>query len=52
MNIAGPQINGKSVPLEEATWLFLKDLAEGKMSYGKAAYDAVVKAYPQPESGQ
>jgi ribose transport system substrate-binding protein len=48
MNIAGPQIDGKPVPLEEATWIFLKDLVEGKMSYGNAAYDAVVKAYPQP----
>jgi ABC-type sugar transport system substrate-binding protein len=49
MNIAGPQINGQSVPLEEATWIFAKDLMEGKMSYGKAAYDAVAKTYPNPK---
>ncbi len=47
MRIAGPQINGKPVPLEEATWIFLKDLYLGKMSYGKRAYDAIAKAYPE-----
>ncbi len=46
MRIAGPRIDGKSVPLEQATWLFLKDLYLGKSTYGKAAYDAVAKAYP------
>jgi ABC-type sugar transport system substrate-binding protein len=49
MNIAGPQINGEAVALETATWIFIKDLLEGKMSYGKAAYDAVAKAYPKAE---
>jgi ABC-type sugar transport system substrate-binding protein len=49
MNIAGPQINGEAVALETATWLFIKDLYEGKMSYGKAAYDAVAPAYPKAE---
>jgi ABC-type sugar transport system substrate-binding protein len=52
MNIAGPQINGKPVPLDEATWIFLKDMFEGKMSYGNAAYDAIVKAYPKSTSEQ
>jgi ribose transport system substrate-binding protein len=51
MNIAGPQINGESVPLEQATWIFIKDLYDGKMSYGKAAYDSVAKAYPNAEAG-
>jgi ribose transport system substrate-binding protein len=46
MRIAGPQINGKPVPLEQATWIFAKDLYLGKMTYGKAAYDATAKAYP------
>jgi ABC-type sugar transport system substrate-binding protein len=49
MNIAGPKINGEFVPLEQATWIFIKDLYEGKMSYGKAAYDAVAKTYPKAE---
>lgn len=47
MQIAGPRIDGKPVPLEQATWIFIKDLYQGKMSYGKAAYDAVAKAYPK-----
>jgi ribose transport system substrate-binding protein len=51
MNIAGPQINGEPVPLEQATWIFIKDLYDGKMSYGKAAYDSVAKAYPNAEAG-
>lgn len=46
MRIAGPRIGGKPVPLEEATWIFIKDLYLGKNSYGKAAYDAIAKAYP------
>lgn len=46
MRIAGPQINGKPVPLEQATWIFLKDLYLGKGTYGKAAYDSIAKAYP------
>jgi ABC-type sugar transport system substrate-binding protein len=49
MNIAGPRINGQPVPLEDATWIFIKDLYEGKMSYGKAAYDAVAPVYPNAE---
>jgi ABC-type sugar transport system substrate-binding protein len=47
MRIAGPRIDGKPVPLEQATWIFIKDLYQGKMSYGKAAYDSVAKAYPE-----
>ena len=46
MRIAGPQINGRPVPLPEGTWVFMKDLADGKMSYGKAAFDSFAKAYP------
>jgi ABC-type sugar transport system substrate-binding protein len=46
MRIAGPQIDGKPVPLEQATWIFLKDLYLGKMTYGKWAKDAIAKAYP------
>ncbi|MDR0562030.1 MAG: sugar ABC transporter substrate-binding protein [Spirochaetaceae bacterium] len=52
MRIAGPQINGEPVPLEDATWIFMKDLYEGKMSYGKAIYDAMAKAYPQAAEGK
>ncbi|HUX36510.1 MAG TPA: sugar ABC transporter substrate-binding protein [Rectinemataceae bacterium] len=47
MRIAGPQINGKPVPLEQATWIYMKDLYTGKMSYGKWAKDAIAKAYPE-----
>jgi hypothetical protein len=49
MQVAGPQINGQPVALEQATWIFMKDLYDGKMSYGKAVYDAVAKAYPTAE---
>jgi ABC-type sugar transport system substrate-binding protein len=50
MKIIGPQIDGQLVPLEQATWIFMKDLYEGKMSYGKAVYDSVAKAYPEQET--
>jgi ABC-type sugar transport system substrate-binding protein len=49
MNIASSQINGKVVPAEDATWMIIKDLCEGKMSYGKATYDIVAKTYPKSE---
>ena len=47
MQIVGPQINGKGYPLEEATYMLLKDLAEGNLTYGHVITDAIQKAYPQ-----
>jgi ribose transport system substrate-binding protein len=49
MRIAGPMLNGKLLPLEQATWTFIKDLYAGKLSYGKVVYDALTKAYPVGE---
>ena len=49
MRIAGPQINGQPIPLPEGTWIFMKDLTDRKMSYGKAAFDAIAKALPGQE---
>ncbi len=46
MQIVGPQINGEQVPLEEATYMLLKDLYDGNLSYGSVITDAIKKAYP------
>jgi len=46
IRITGPQINGQPIPLPEGTWIFMKDLTDGKMSYGKVAFDSFAKAYP------
>ena len=47
MQIVGPQINGEGYPLEEATYMLLKDLSEGNLTYGHVITDAIQKAYPQ-----
>ncbi len=46
MQIVGPKINGAQVPLEKATYTLLKDLYNGKASYGKWIKDSIQKAYP------
>lgn len=45
MQIVGPKIQGKDVPLEVATYTLLKDLYEGKASYGSVIQDSIQKAY-------
>ncbi len=46
IQIVGPKINGQQVPLEQATYMLLKDLFEGKQSYGKVIEDSITKAFP------
>jgi len=45
MQIVGPKINGEQVPLEKATWMIIKDLYNGKVTYGKWIQDSIQKAY-------
>lgn len=45
MQIVGPKINKEQVPLEKATWMIIKDLYNGKVSYGKWIQDSIQKAY-------
>lgn len=47
MQIVGPQLNNQPTPLEQATYTLLKDLSEGKRSYGKWIKDSIQKAYPK-----
>lgn len=49
MQIVGPKINGEQVPLEIATYRLLKDLYEGKQSYGNVITDSIQKAYGSAE---
>lgn len=46
IQIVGPKINNQQVPLEQATYMLLKDLQGGKLSYGKVIEDSIQKAYP------
>jgi ABC-type sugar transport system substrate-binding protein len=46
IQIVGPKINNQQMPLEQATYMLLKDLYEGKLSYGKVIEDSITKAYP------
>jgi len=46
IQIVGPKVNGEQMPLEKATYMLLKDLYEGKLSYGKNIQDSIQKAYP------
>jgi len=45
IQIVGPSINGVQVPLEKATYMLLKDLYEGKKTYGKGTEDTIQKVY-------
>lgn len=46
MQIVGPNLDGKQVPLELATYTLLKELAQtGKASHGKWVKDSIQKAY-------
>jgi len=45
MQIVGPKIKNEQVPLEKATWMIIKDLYNGKVSYGKWIQDSIQKAY-------
>lgn len=47
MQIVGPKLNGKQVELDIATYTLLKDLVEGKLSYGSVIEDSIQKAYAQ-----
>jgi len=46
MQIVGPKINDEQIPLEQATYKIIKDLYEGKSTYGKWIKDSIQKAYP------
>ncbi len=46
IQIVGPKVNGEQMPLEKATYMLLKDLYQGKLSYGKNIQDSIQKAYP------
>ena len=41
MQIAGPRLDGKAVDLDIATYTLLKDLSEGKLTYGSVINDAI-----------
>ncbi len=45
MQIAGPRLDGKPIDLDIATYTLLKDLSEGKLSYGSVISDAIKKVY-------
>ena len=47
MRIVGPVIDGKSIPLPEATWIYMKDLYAGKYTYGHWEKDTIAPAYPE-----
>ena len=47
MQIVGPSLLGKPVDLDLATYTIMKDLAEGKLTYGNFIEDSIKKAYPK-----
>ena len=47
MQIVGPKLNGQDMPLEKATYTLMKDLMDGKLTYGKWIKDTIKKAYPK-----
>ena len=47
MQIVGPTLDGKAVPLEVATYTIMKDLMAGKKTYGNWIKDSIQKAYPK-----
>lgn len=45
MQIVGPKMQGKQVPLEIATWTILRGLYKGTWNQGKSIEDTIQKAY-------